>query len=334
MDSRLKRVSTVGMSKDEWLAFRFNGIGGSEISTIVGLNPYESNVKLFYKKLGEVEQEPENRAMFWGKRNEDTIADVWQYYDPKNDDPDNYIVNYNNETIIRKCHKVNAYIINPDYPYLFASVDRIINKTGDLEEGVLDCKTIREWAAKMWIAGTPPMYLAQIQIYMFILGLKYAILATLRDGNHFEELRFERNDEFIKYLVDAAADFWDRVTRARILKQEGKPYEQLEPEPNNQDAYEGFLSEKYKNSKEICVAPSAHFFTLGTEYMDLNKEIDTIEDRQTVIANEIKAYMKDADTMDFGKASGKITWKTNVKGSRVFKISLKAEKPQEQAVAA
>src|SRR5690242_12186881 len=106
MNSKLKLVSTVGMSKQQWLNFRMNGIGGSEVGTILGLNQYQSNVELFYKKLGEVPDEPDNLHMFWGREHEDTIADKWQYYDPNDRDPANYIFNKNEEKIIRKCRRV------------------------------------------------------------------------------------------------------------------------------------------------------------------------------------------------------------------------------------
>lgn len=40
--------------KDEkdWLSGRMNGIGGSDASAVVGMNPYKSNIDLFEEKTG------------------------------------------------------------------------------------------------------------------------------------------------------------------------------------------------------------------------------------------------------------------------------------------
>ena len=35
-----------------WLKGRMNGIGGSDASAIVGMNPYTSNIDLFEEKIG------------------------------------------------------------------------------------------------------------------------------------------------------------------------------------------------------------------------------------------------------------------------------------------
>ncbi len=39
---------------DEWLAFRQNGLGASDIGTLMGLNPYKSKIELFYQKVGVI----------------------------------------------------------------------------------------------------------------------------------------------------------------------------------------------------------------------------------------------------------------------------------------
>ena len=45
------------LSREEWLKHRMQGIGGSEISAVVGLNPYMSNVDLWELKTGAMEPE-------------------------------------------------------------------------------------------------------------------------------------------------------------------------------------------------------------------------------------------------------------------------------------
>ena len=39
-------------NEQEWLSGRMNGIGGSDASAVVGMNPYKSNIDLFEEKIG------------------------------------------------------------------------------------------------------------------------------------------------------------------------------------------------------------------------------------------------------------------------------------------
>jgi putative phage-type endonuclease len=85
----------MAMHTPEWYSFRKNGIGGSEIGTILGLNKYDTVVRVFHEKAGTVEPRKEdNQFMFWGREMEDKIADIWRYYDGTDD---GYIENYKNK---------------------------------------------------------------------------------------------------------------------------------------------------------------------------------------------------------------------------------------------
>src|SRR5690242_5416401 len=120
-------TSTDGMSTEEWLTFRKRGIGASEVGYIMGLSPYKSNVELFYEKLAEgISQQQETAPTFMGKYMEAVIADLWQYWE-EGKDQITMQQNYNAGKKVRTMQRVNAYIQNPKYPHLFASLDRRIN---------------------------------------------------------------------------------------------------------------------------------------------------------------------------------------------------------------
>jgi len=53
MHTGIKRVSTLGMSREDWLKYRLNGIGASEVGAVMGLNKYEASITLFQKKIGQ-----------------------------------------------------------------------------------------------------------------------------------------------------------------------------------------------------------------------------------------------------------------------------------------
>lgn len=58
----MKKISTVGMTRMEWLEQRRNGIGGSDAAVIVGLNPYRSRLELYADKLGLMPEREDSEA--------------------------------------------------------------------------------------------------------------------------------------------------------------------------------------------------------------------------------------------------------------------------------
>ena len=52
MKKNIKRISTVGMSREAWLAHRNEGIGGSDIGAIFGIDRFKPAIKLFHQKSG------------------------------------------------------------------------------------------------------------------------------------------------------------------------------------------------------------------------------------------------------------------------------------------
>ena len=46
--------NTKDMPKDEWLRKRKCGIGGSDASSILGLNPYRSSMTVYIEKIDEI----------------------------------------------------------------------------------------------------------------------------------------------------------------------------------------------------------------------------------------------------------------------------------------
>lgn len=69
-------VSTAELSREEWLAYRRKGIGGSDAAAVLGISPFRTGVDLYYDKLGlPVDDSDENWvAMEMGNLLEDLVA--------------------------------------------------------------------------------------------------------------------------------------------------------------------------------------------------------------------------------------------------------------------
>jgi putative phage-type endonuclease len=339
MKSSLLLTSTAGMSNEEWLRFRKRGIGASEVGTVMGLNPYKSSIELFYDKIGEeLGYNVENMAMFLGKEQEPLLADMWQYWGGS---PESLIKNYREGKIVRKCARVNAYIQNPDYPWLFVSLDRRIVKASTHTEGALELKTIAGYESDKWEAGIPPSHVVQVQTQCLVPCFDYGELATLKNGREFDVVPFKYNANICQGIVDRTQKFWQRVVRARevataryeatrnfnqkLVDECNAELQSIEPEPDGSESFANFLKEKYRIARPGEQMGTLAELAIARKHMDLKNRITELQNDMRLQENTLKMSLRDgADRLEWGK-DGYITWKTDVNGVRRFVNKVKGK---------
>ena len=72
----MKTVCTENMTRDEWIKFRKNYIGGSDAAAIIGLNPFVTPYSLWAEKTGRLPEREDNEAMRQGRDLEQYVADL------------------------------------------------------------------------------------------------------------------------------------------------------------------------------------------------------------------------------------------------------------------
>lgn len=337
MRQDLIQVSTLNMSYEDWIEYRFTGIGASEVGCIMGLDVYKTPAELFLEKIGrEVRPTIENMAMFHGKEQEAYVADLWQYWDG---DEASIIRNKRDNNKVRRMRKINAYVRNPKYPWLFVSLDRIINKHKNKGEGALEVKTTSNYNVKKWEGEINPAHIMQNQTQIGVCEFEYGELATFVDGRKFDVYEFEASPHLIEAIVDTTHDFWGRVIKGRKLSTqyyEAKEnfrqreandiqleIDSLEPPAVAGDRYLDFLSAKYKNENPgLILEGTEELLLVGQEHRAIQAKIDALENDKSLVEATLKNYMKEAVELNFRDA-GKITWRANKNGSRVFKNLIK-----------
>ena len=350
-------ITRIQPHTDAWFEYRRSGIGGSELATVLGLNKYDTVTRTFYEKINAIEpRKIDNSKMFFGRYMEDKIAELWQYYDGTSE---GWIDNYKNDKIIRQCRNVNGIVVNPSYPWLFASLDRVMNIKGGINlltgeplktEAVLEIKTLSYWSSQMWQDGIPISYLIQVHVYMIILECDYAEIAILKDGNEFMVEKIQRDNALCEKIIEISKSFWYKLVvpakEAQKKKTEAEKVGNIaemekwdaeivkyEPEPDHSDAYTAFMSEKFLKERDK-VEGNMELYDLAKKDKMLNALKGAIDDERTGIKNIfIKALtVGGAELVDFGRL-GTIDW-TERKGAknRTFNNRIK-EKPSEDRVA-
>lgn len=195
----IKFKNIKNMSREDWLKCRQAGIGGSDVSAILGLNKYSSALKVYMDKVEPIElSEEKNEFLHFGNVLEDIVAKEF------------------GERTGFKVQRSSFMWQHPVHKFMLANVDRLIYhpKHG---WGVLECKTASEYRKDDFDGDViPEEYLLQLLHYLYVMDLKYGYLAVLIGGNKFKYFRVDRDDEVIKMIVDLESDFWNNHIIPRI----------------------------------------------------------------------------------------------------------------------
>lgn len=194
------------MTREKWLEERKHGIGGSDAATVIGENPYKTNVELWEEKTN--------------RKNAEDISDkpyVQYGIDMEPILRENFIIKHPEFEIV---HKENEIIKHSKFPFLFATLDgQLINKdTGEM--GILEIKTtniLQSMQKEKWKDQIPPNYYCQVLHYLNVTGYSFAfVFAELNYSEDYQSTRtykIERKnvEEDIKYLLDKEIEFWKYV---------------------------------------------------------------------------------------------------------------------------
>ncbi len=188
----IRKVSTAKLTKEEWMDLRASTIGGSDASTILGLNPWKSPYALFLEKTSKVI--PEDIS---GKEAVRLGTDL-----------EEYVAKRFTEVTGKKVRRENYTIFRDDMPYAHANYDRLVIG----ENAGLECKTTNALHLSKFKNGEfPANYYCQCVHYMMISGAERWYLAVLVLGIDFKVFCIERDEGEIEALRAAEADFWDMV---------------------------------------------------------------------------------------------------------------------------
>jgi len=323
---KLIKTKTDKLSESDWQKLRQSFVsrgmvGGSDAGTLLGWNKWKSPLNLFYQSIGvDLLPTKMNRQMAFGKMLEDTIANMWQYWDGEQ----NFVQNVINSNKVRKFRKVKAIIENPKYPALFANLDGEItlHPVFGKKKGILEIKNVGKMTVDSYIDGVPPSYIAQMNHYMLVTGHKYAEICMQVDGQDMLVKTYEADPEIQQAILQKAEEHQRRVLAARAAIMEVGASEkeevyglaaQFEPDADNSEDFNAFISVKHKDREnDITIHGGQDQADWASEYARYNETIKQAESDKLLYGNKLKQYMEQnggAQIMEL--PNGKITWRKN-----------------------
>ncbi len=316
----LELIPTKGMSRDLWLEKRKEGLGGSDIGTILGVNKNFSRLELFYQKCGATKDSTElNPAMHWGNRFESLILHDAQYL---NLETQQYLPNLEAGNKLRTLSEFKYMVRNSSFPWLLGNIDGIngIDRRKFKAKRIAEIKTISRQSAEMW--ETFPIYhYFQVQMYRLVLRPMLTEdtdeIFYLKDGRDLYGFPIEFNYGVAERILEESYNFWQIVLEGREIvrntpnKDKQLSYlAQIEPDPEHNEAYMDFVSELYKMKKNFkVIAGDDELYQHVESYRDLGKQISSLDkDRdyhKSHIMNALR--LNEANVIEF-EDKGKVTY--------------------------
>lgn len=198
---------------DGWLKGRNAGIGGSDASAIVGMNPYKTNIQLFEEKTGRTIPEDISGKPYvqYGHDAEPLIRQLFALDYPE------YEVIYHDWRILR----------SKQWPFLQASLDGELVERETGRRGILEIKTtniLQSMQKEKWKDRIPDNYYIQVLHYLLVTGYDFVVLRALLRSDWGNDRRAQIKNYFIEradveqdleYLLTEEQKFWEYVVAGR-----------------------------------------------------------------------------------------------------------------------
>lgn len=195
----------------EWLEFRMSHIGASDISCIMGTNPWKSAKILWMEKTGRKEQREPTTAMLYGKMNEDLARDK-------------YIKETNNFVI-------PSVMTSDEWEVAIASLDGISN------DGKTICEIKCPLSSKLYDMASkgeiPAYYMDQMQWQLYVSKAESCDFFVFVDGSNFKLINVKNDYERQKKMLEQAKLFWEHVTSDNLFACNSDDFDYIDDEDDN-----------------------------------------------------------------------------------------------------
>lgn len=214
-------------NREEWLAWRRLGIGGSDAPILMGLNPYRGPLSLYVDKMdrGLDPSEP-NEAAYWGTVLEDIVAREFARrtgFDVRRPPVQN----------LR--HSVHAFMQGTPDRFVYA------NPEATEPIGILELKTCtlrKEWD---WDPDPPETAKCQLRHYMAVAGMNLGWLACLIGGQRYIHHEVQRDPAFEAKMIETERQFWWHVEN------------DVPPDPDGRDSTTAIINQRFPEAEPMVL---------------------------------------------------------------------------------
>jgi len=302
--SAVRLASTRGLSREQWLRIRKQGIGSSDAAAAVGVNHYQSPLELWMIKTGRddllpaVDPEDMESPMYWGQVLEPIVAAHYTKFTGN------------------KVRKINAVLQHPDEDksWMLANLDYTV--TGSDEVQILECKTAGEYGARLWREGVPDYVRCQVQHQLAVTGKAAADVCVLLCGQAINIHRIERDEQLITNLIELERRFWEFVVSDTPPPTDGSDSSAL--------AVKSLFPRD--NGETIDLSHDQQLSDVFDQLVSNQANISRLRKEEAKLKQGIQQVMGDASKATF--QSGEVHWKRSKDTTVLNSESLLKEHPE------
>lgn len=305
-------VETADLSREDWLSYRRQGLGGSDAAAVLGISPFRTARDLYYDKRGLPMEDNEDNwvALEVGTRLEDLVARIFAKKTGLN-------------IYQRKC-----MFQHPHHPWMLADLDYLVEMP-DGSTAILECKTTNYNARDKWEYDGKPIvpvyYETQGRHYMAVMNLNRVYFCCLYGNNEDEAIirHIDRDMDYEAELIFLEEDFWLNNVQAQVMPSYIENNGELLLEslrrlmgPSSRDAPPVLLTQP-QSSKVF------RYMEVRSEKLTLDARVRQLEAEMKRLKALIMADMGSSCTAAYEDASGSYTVSITSSGREgIFKDAL------------
>ena len=278
------------------LAQRLEGITATDVSAIVGVNPYRSRIDVWREKRGE--------APPWIDTNSSRLGEWIEPY-ARRDYAERHGMRID----------VPGTLVHPDRAWMMSTPDGVCYRVGsaDPERGLEIKRHGWRFAHLYGAPGSdevPLWELCQCAWNIGVTGLaRWDLLTVIEDS--LTEYVIDRDEELVEQLVEQCDRFRvDNIIGGAM------------PDPDGSESFDAWLKSKWERNPGalVDIGDDNDTFTLIERGRAIREQQADLDRELGKLIQELKLKIADAEGLTWKNANGKpekLTWKRNKSGRRV-----------------
>lgn len=292
--SSMKYISTVGMSREDWIAIRQASIGTSDFAAVFGLSPWKTPYELWEEKM--------NGA-----------ADIKSFRFEQGHKYEKVVREWFTEITGLKVVRDKKIRIHKDYDYLTTNLDGIVRRDDGVKSAI-EIKTVDPMIYRHWDGEIPLYYQIQAQGQMAITGFD-SVFFAVQIGFHdykIKEVKFNR--EWWELQKPKLVDFWESYV-----------IEKTPPPPiNSEDVARLFPK---SNGDIITIDKDGEIQWFVKDLIKVKDKIKTLQEDQKNLEFSIKKFIGESDGIRDIDNQWNVSYKTGKPRTSFDKKSFGANHP-------
>tara|TARA_Y100000593_G_scaffold11370_5_gene20306 strand:- start:6032 stop:6973 length:942 start_codon:yes stop_codon:yes gene_type:complete len=255
-------ISTLDMSREDWVAIRQASIGTSDFASALGYSPWKTPYELWEEKMNGAK-------------------DIHSFRFQQGHLYEKVVRHWFTEKTGLKVVRDKKIRIHKDYDYLTTNLDGIVRRDDGVKSAI-EIKTVDPMIYRHWEDRIPLYYQIQAQGQMAITGFD-SVFFAIQIGFHdykIEEVKFDR--EWWGIVKPKLVDFWESYV-----------IEKTPPPPINSDDVAKLFPKSNGDIQIIDSEGEIQWFV--KDLITLKEKIKTLQEEQKNIEFSIKKFIGDSD---------------------------------------